>query len=176
VRDRQFEEDEQRALEKESEEFLKKQMAELAELEDKQRRAGLLTEDAAPIRLAMAPVIEPKKEEKKPETAPVKPRPGLTFDNDEDDEAAIKKKRTFIKLDDAGEVDESLTEAERAVQRNARLLGIRKQIPKEKRRLWTTRIEWAAINEVSCIGVEPLRCLWNRIWSTPRSGHSCRTR
>jgi RNA-binding protein 25 len=34
VRDRQFEEDEQRALEKESEEFLKKQMAELAELED----------------------------------------------------------------------------------------------------------------------------------------------
>jgi RNA-binding protein 25 len=124
----------------------------------------------------MAPVIEPKKEEKKPETAPVKPRPGLTFDNDEDDEAAIKKKRTFIKLDDAGEVDESLTEAERAAQRNARLLGIRKQIPKEKRRLWSTRIEWAAINEVSRIGVKKLRCSCNRIWSTPRSGHSCRTR
>jgi hypothetical protein len=137
-------------LEKESEEFLKMQMAELAELEEKQRSRGLLTEDAAPIKLAIEPIKEPKKEEKKLEVAPPKPRPVVTFDADEEEDAAVKKKRTFVKLEYEGD-DDGLTEAEKAAQRNARLLEIRRQIPKEKRRLWSHRIEWAAINEVSCL-------------------------
>ena len=68
LRDRHKEEEERGAIEAESEEFLKRQMAELVELEEKQRAAGLLTEDAAPIRLALnAPIVPEAKEEKKPD-------------------------------------------------------------------------------------------------------------
>lgn len=153
VRDRQMEEDEVKALEKESEEFLKRQMTELAELEQKQRRAGLLTEDAAPIKLSIsAPAAEPKKEEK-PDTNI--PRPTVNFDAEDDDESTTKKRRTFVKLEYEGD---GLTEAEQKAKRNARLLDIRSGLPSERKRVWATRIEWAAISEVSSDTIASLYC------------------
>ncbi|WVR05586.1 hypothetical protein IAU60_002605 [Kwoniella sp. DSM 27419] len=152
VRDRQLEEDERIALERESEEFLKKQMAELAELEIEQKARGLLTEDAAPIKLAIAPApadAKPK-EEKKPVVAP--PRPGVALGADDDEEESErKKKRTFVRLDADGEQGDGLTEAERIAKRNARLLEIKKDIPTDRRSLWRSDIEWAALSE-STIG------------------------
>lgn len=146
VRDRQLEEDERKALEQESEEFLKRQLLEMAELDEKQKQAGLLTEDAAPIKLAInRPVIPEVKKEEKPDLAP-KPRLGITFDGDEEEEDPTKKKkRTLVKLEYEGD---GLTEAEKVAKRNARLLDIRAQVPREKKRLWSAGIEWAAINEV----------------------------
>ncbi|WVF70986.1 hypothetical protein IAT40_005782 [Kwoniella sp. CBS 6097] len=147
VRDRQQEEDEQAALERESEEFLKKQMAELAELETAQKARGLLTEDAAPIKLAIqAPVIEVKpKEEKKLVAAP--PRPvAFGGEEDDDEENERKKRRAFIRLDADGD-GEGSTEAERIAKRNAKLLEIKKDIPSDRRSLWRTEIEWAALGE-----------------------------
>lgn len=151
VRDRQREEDELKALEAESEEFLQKQLAELAALEEEQKKRGLLTEDAAPIKLALsleAGASEPVKEEKKPDVAP-KPRPAVAFDGDEDEEviAEKKKKRTLVKLEyEGGSV---LSEAEQLARRNAKLLEIRTSVPKEKEKLWSTSLDWSAITDVS---------------------------
>ena len=147
MRDRQLEEDERKAFEQESEEFLKKQLAEMAELEQKQRKAGLLTEDAAPIKLAIGRAL-PEHKEEKPDIGPVKARPSIMLDgDDEEEDPANKKKRTLVKLEyDQGP---GLTEAEKVATRNAKLLDIRSQVPKEKKRLWAMSIEWAAMNEVS---------------------------
>ena len=148
MRDRQLEEDELKALEQESEEFLKRQLVEMAELEAKQKEAGLLTEDAAPIKLALSrPVFSEMNKEEKPDITTGKARHGITFEGEEeeDEEAAKKKKRTLVKLEYEGD---GLTEAEKVAKRNARLLEIRSQVPRERRQLWSHRIEWAAINEV----------------------------
>ncbi|KAL7423581.1 hypothetical protein Q5752_001161 [Cryptotrichosporon argae] len=149
VRDRHLEEEEIKAIERESEEFLQKQAAELAELEEKQRRAGLLTEDAAPIKLAIAPVAEAAAEVKpKAEAKPAPaPRPGVSFGDDEDeDEGAIKVKRTFVKLEYTGGTTE-LDEAEQRARRNAKLLEIRKALPTDKRGVFGARVDWAAVHE-----------------------------
>jgi RNA-binding protein 25 len=139
VRDRQQEEDERKALDQESEDFLTRQMAEMAEMEEKQRRAGMLFDDAAPVKLAIN-ALPTAKEEKKPELAAV----ALEGD-DEDDETIAKKKRTLVKLEYGGD---GLTEAEKLAKRNARLLEIRSRIPSDKRKLWESRIEWPSINQV----------------------------
>ncbi len=71
---------------------------------------------------------------------------------DDEDEAAQRKRRTFVKLeaDDggAGGPSDGLTEAARQAQRNAKLLQLRKRVPTERRRSWAQRIEWAAISQV----------------------------
>ncbi|WRT65978.1 uncharacterized protein IL334_002929 [Kwoniella shivajii] len=147
VRDRQQEEDELQALEKESEEFLKRQMADMAEFEIEQKAKGLLTEDSAPIRLNIqAPVIDVKpKEEKKPVIAH---KPVVLAGDEEDEESERKKKRTFIKLDDEGiNGNDGLTEAERIAKRNARLLEVRNALPESKREIWRRPIDWASIGE-----------------------------
>ncbi|WWC88177.1 uncharacterized protein L201_003082 [Kwoniella dendrophila CBS 6074] len=154
VRDRQQEEDELQALEKESEEFLKKQMAELAELEIEQKAKGLLTEDAAPIKLNLniqpTPVDVKPKEEKKP-TIPHKP---VILAGDDEEENERKQKRTLIKLDSdndiASKIDTGLTtgtEAERIAKRNAKLLEIKKSLPERKRDIFRSSIDWAAIDQ-----------------------------
>nr|XP_018265023.1 uncharacterized protein I303_03205 [Kwoniella dejecticola CBS 10117]OBR87181.1 hypothetical protein I303_03205 [Kwoniella dejecticola CBS 10117] len=149
VRDRQQEEDELRALEKESEEFLKKQMAELAELEEEQKAKGLLTEDAAPIRLNLnipapaAPEVKPKKEEKV-----VVPHKPVILAGDDEEESEQKKKRAFIRLDnDDINSGDGLTEAQRIAKRNAKLLEIKKGLPDRRRDVFRSAIDWAAINE-----------------------------
>ena len=151
VRDRQLEEDELKDLERESEDFLKRQLAEMEELEIKQKEAGLLTEDAAPIRLAMnAAMVQEVKREAKPDPVAPAPRPGVMLDagEEEEEDPNKKKKRTLVKLEYNGEEGDGLTDAERTARRNARLLEIRAQIPRDRKRLWSTTIEWAAINEV----------------------------
>lgn len=120
----------------------------MAELEEKQKQAGLLTEDSAPIKLAInAPVFHEVKKEDKPDTIAPKSRPAIILDGDEEEEdPAKKKKRTLVKLEYQGD---GLTEAEKVAKRNAKLLEIRAQVPKERKRLWSMSIEWASISEVS---------------------------
>jgi hypothetical protein len=150
IEDRRLEDAEIKALEAESEDFLKQQAAELAAMEEKQRKKGLLTEDAAPVKLnisaAKIPVPEPKVEKKPVPVA----KPGVTFGDDEEEEAgAAKKKRTFVKLDydqivaEAGVPDE----AEVAKQK-ARLLQITKQLPTSMRSIFKTSVDWKAVQLV----------------------------
>lgn len=154
VRDRQAEQDEIKALEKESEDFIKKQMEEMERMEVEQKQRGLLTEDAAPIKLDLnvRPPTAPadvKPAAPVPSAAPSRPAP-VAFEEDDDEEVAADKRkhRTFVKL----EYDESalakMTDAERAAITNAQLLDVRKQIPRDKRTLWGLSLDWDAINEV----------------------------
>lgn len=149
LRDRHREEDERRKLEAESEEFLRKQMAELAELEEKQRARGLLTEDAAPIKLAMNAVPKPEvKEEKKPPPPPSK----VAFDEDEEmeDGSRQKKKRPMVKLEDDSGVDrDEMTEVEKVARRNAKLLEVKRMVPTDRRALFDYPVNWDAIPLVS---------------------------
>ncbi|ODO12075.1 hypothetical protein I350_00860 [Cryptococcus amylolentus CBS 6273] len=148
LRDRQAEEDERVRADRESEEFLRRQMAELKELEERQRARGLLTEDAAPIKLALSAAAPPPqpKEEKKPVPHA---RPGVQFDEDEDDNPT-KKRRTFVKLDDddaANGGEAGLSEAEKMARRIAKLVEIKKDVPRDRRGLWRVPVEWAAISD-----------------------------
>lgn len=119
----------------------------MAELGEKQKQAGLLTEDAAPIKLNINPPIFPEiKKEEKPTIEISKVRPGITFEAEEEEEdPAKKKRRTLVKLEYEGD---GLSEAEKVAKRNAKLLEIRAQVSGERKRLWVLNIEWAAINEV----------------------------
>jgi hypothetical protein len=150
LRDKHREEDERRKLEADAEEFLQKQMQEFAELEAQQRARGLLTEDAAPVKLAMSsvPRPEPRKEEKKPAAPP----PKVAFEEDEEtmEEVDKKKTRTLVRLEYDGPADkDDVSEAERIARRNAKLLEVKRMVPNDRRSLWASVIEWAAISQVS---------------------------
>jgi hypothetical protein len=131
-------------------------MEEMAQLEQEQKKAGLLTEDAAPIRLNIAAAAVPVVTKKVEEAETVKPKPKIAFEGDEDEEnEANKKKRTLVKLEYGGD---GLTDAEKIAKRNAKLLEIKGEIPKDRRRLWATNIEWAAISEVRPMAVLLCQC------------------
>jgi RNA-binding protein 25 len=126
-------------------------MAEMAELEAQQKARGLLTEDAPMVKLALDAKPEVKKEEK-PEPA-IRPKAAFGENDDDDDmDGPKRKQRTFVKLDydESDRKIENVNEAEMAARRNAKLLEIRNQVPREKRRLWSMGIEWAAMTPVGC--------------------------
>lgn len=154
MRDRHLEEDERRKAEADAEAFLKQQQIELAELEAHQKARGLLTEDAAPIKLDINSVPRPPPKEA-PRAEVVAPKPNVAFDEDEEmHDAAQKKRRTLVKLEyDADQpLGEEISEAERIARRNAKLLSVRRMVPSDRRALWETPIEWAALSNVSHAG------------------------
>lgn len=144
-----MEDAEQKALEAESEDFLKQQAAELASMEEQQRKKGLLTEDAGSVKLnisaAKLPVPEPKEE--KP--APVA-KPAVTLGDDEEDEAsAARKKRTFVKLDyEQIQAEAGIPDEAEVAKTKARLLDISRQLPTSTRSIFGGRIDWSAVKAV----------------------------
>lgn len=162
VRDRQQEAEEQRQLEKESEAFLAQQMAELSEMEraEKEKTKGLLTEDAAPVRLALnvptttTEVAETAKKEAKKEEAKPKPKPKVMDfggDDDEDDAGARRKRQTFVKLEaDAGSSGAGMSTAEREAIRTAKLLELKAEIPAGSA-VFRSTVFWSGIDDVSTV-------------------------
>jgi hypothetical protein len=132
VLDRQHEEEEKIALEKESEEFLQRQMEEMAELEAKQRAAGMLFDDAAPVKLS-APAAPIKIEGPKP-----KAKPTVTLGGDDEEEEATRKRRTIIKLDDA----------DSKAKNESKLQEIKASLPTDTADLFKTKIKWEAVHAV----------------------------
>jgi hypothetical protein len=132
VLDRQHEEEEKIALEKESEEFLQRQMEEMAELEAKQRAAGMLFDDAAPVKLS-APAAPIKIEAPKP-----KAKPAVTLGGDDEEEEATRKRRTIIKLDDA----------DSKAKNESKLQEIKASLPTDTADLFKAKIKWEAVHAV----------------------------
>jgi hypothetical protein len=173
-----MEAEELRQIEKESEAFLAQQMAELEELDNKEKQQGLLTEDAAPIKVALAPVaiaapaIATSSDKLKPDSATgtgiasaasgtrstpeptkAKPRAALDFggDDDEEDGGARRKRQTFVKLEpDAGSSGAGMSAAEREALNRAKLLEIKAELPSGAAVL-KTYVQWRSIEEVSLI-------------------------
>ncbi|KAF7982124.1 hypothetical protein HWV62_29849 [Athelia sp. TMB] len=131
---RVFEEREAENLRRESDAFLARQMDELQALAEEQRKAGLLLDDGAPLKLNVsipAPVkAEPSGKEK------------LTvFGAEEDEEEANRKKKVpLVKLD--------FSAAEGGEKTKERLEKIKASVPTDKETLFKAKVRWDALSDL----------------------------
>ncbi|KAH6912594.1 hypothetical protein BKA70DRAFT_1530586 [Coprinopsis sp. MPI-PUGE-AT-0042] len=131
---RKYEEQEAENLRKESEEFLARQMDEMQSLAEEQRKAGMLLDDGAPVRLnvSIAPIGAPVKEAAKEKTT--------VFAEEEEEEDALKKRRIpLVKLD--------FSVAESSEQVKERLLRIKDSVPHDKEALFKAKARWDGLND-----------------------------
>jgi RNA-binding protein 25 len=132
-------------LRQESEAFLARQMDEMRSLAEEQRKAGLLLDDGAPVKLSISTSVPapttsaataPSAGDNK---GPAAALPGV-FGVEEEEELTRKRKGPLVKLDfggfDSGEA------------RGARLTKVKEAVSKDKEVLWKTKIRWEALSEV----------------------------
>lgn len=139
-----YEERQAENLRQESEQFLARQMAEMQSLQEEQRKAGMLLDDGAPVKLSMTTSAAAK--DHKPETKKV------VLGQDEEEENTKKKKITLTKL----EFSFSETGTEKIKER---LEKIRELVPKEKEALFRAKVRWDGMSDVSVcnsIGISAL--------------------
>ncbi|EAU86195.2 hypothetical protein CC1G_03406 [Coprinopsis cinerea okayama7 len=133
---RKYEEQEAENLRKESEAFLARQMDELQSLAEEQRKAGMLLDDGAPVKLnvsiAAAGAAAKEKEAPKEKTA--------VFVEDEEEEDALKKRKVpLVKLD--------FSVAESSEQIRERLLRIKASVPHDKESLFKAKVRWDGLSD-----------------------------
>jgi RNA-binding protein 25 len=136
---RLFEEQEVENLRRESDLFLARQMDEMQALAEEQRKAGMLLDDGAPVRLnvSIAPTAISKEKE-----SSGKPEKTAVFAHDEEEEEGIKKRRApLVKLD--------FSVAESGEQAKERLERIRRSVPHDKESLFKAKVRWDGLNDVS---------------------------
>ena len=132
---RQFEEREAENLRRESELFLARQMDEMQALADEQRKAGLLLDDGAPVRLNVSlPAISKAAESSTKEKATV-------FGQEEDEEDGIKKRKTpLVKLD--------FSAADGGEKAKERLERIKLSVPNDRETLFKAKVRWDGLTDV----------------------------
>ena len=128
---RLYEEKEAENLRRESEAFLARQMDELQALAEEQRKAGMLLDDGAPVRLNVSMNATTK-----PEASETK---AIVFAHDEEEEGFKKRKVPLVKL------DFSAAEGEKAKER---LEKIKESVPHDKEVLFKAKIRWDGVTEV----------------------------
>ena len=133
---RRYEEAEAENLRRESEDFLARQMDEMQALAEEQRKAGLLLDDGAPVRLNVsiaAPTVKEKDGHSKEKTT--------VFAHDEEEEDQINKRRVpLVKLD--------FSVAESGEQTKKRLERIRQSVPHDKETLFKAKVRWDGLTDV----------------------------
>ncbi|KDQ08036.1 hypothetical protein BOTBODRAFT_38252 [Botryobasidium botryosum FD-172 SS1] len=122
-------------LRAESEAFLARQMEEMRSLAEEQRKAGLLLEDGAPVRLSIAAVATDKSGEK--EKGEKEKGVAGMFGVEEEEEGVRKRKGPMVKLDFAG--------MDGVEARKERLEKVRNGVSNDKDVLWKTKIRWEAL-------------------------------
>jgi RNA-binding protein 25 len=133
---RVFEERETDNLRRESELFLARQMDEMQALADEQRKAGLLLDDGAPVRLnvslpALSKATEPSATKEK----------ATVFGQEEDEEESIKKRKTpLVKLD--------FSAAESGEKAKETLGRIRLSVPRDRETLFKSKVRWDGLTDV----------------------------
>jgi hypothetical protein len=110
-------------------------MDEMQTLAEEQRKAGLLLDDGAPVKLSVSLATAAPAGEKK-EKGPV---PVFTQEDDED-EAAKKRKIPLVKLD--------FSVAESPEKAKEKLEDIRKSVPSNYGPLFKAKIRWDAVTDV----------------------------
>lgn len=135
AKSRRFEEQEAENLRRESEDFLARQMDEMQALVEEQRKAGLLLDDGAPVRLNVSIAMAPLKGS----TAEGKT---TVFGQEEEEEDAIKKRKVpLVKLD--------FSVAETGEQARERLERIKLSVPHDKETLFKAKVRWDGLSDVS---------------------------
>ncbi|KAF9568771.1 hypothetical protein CPC08DRAFT_732474 [Agrocybe pediades] len=136
---RQFEEQEAENLRRESEDFLARQMDEMQALAEEQRKAGLLLDDGAPVRLNVS-IVPAAKDKEKDITTKEKPAKTAVFAEDEEEEDGLKKRRApLVKLD--------FSVAESGEQQRERLERIRQSVPHDKESLFKAKVRWDGLTD-----------------------------
>lgn len=136
---RHFEEREAENLRKESEAFLARQMDEMQALAEEQRKAGLLLDDGAPVRLNVSLPLPAKGE-----PAGKDSKAAVVFGQEEDEEEANRKRKVpLVKLD--------FSAAESGEKAKERLEKIKLSVPKDKETLFKAKVRWDAMSDVSLL-------------------------
>lgn len=139
---RLYEEREADNLRKESEAFLARQMDEMQALQEEQRKAGLLLEDGAPVKLnvSLAAAGAPKQEVGTKEKATV-------FGQEEEEEESLRKRKVPLPKLDLAEGGEKAKE---------RLEKIKESVPKDKETLFKAKVRWDGLSDVSSPIISPI--------------------
>ncbi|KAJ7511603.1 hypothetical protein B0H11DRAFT_2151996 [Mycena galericulata] len=128
-----FEEEEAANLARESEDFLARQMGEMQALAEEQRRAGLLLDDGAPVRLSVSlGGLVAKEKEKDGGGAAGGVREGVFGVEEDEEDAARKRKVPLVKLDfSAAEAGPEAT--------RERLEGMKERVPADREALFKAK-------------------------------------
>lgn len=133
---RRYEEQEAENLRRESEDFLARQMDEMQALAEEQRKAGLLLDDGAPVKLNVSIAAANTKEKDQPAK-----EKAAVFNQDDDDEDDIKKRKVpLVKLD--------FSVAETSEQAKERLGKIKLSVPHDKETLFKAKVRWDGLSDV----------------------------
>ena len=132
-----FEEREAENLRKESDAFLARQMDEMQALAEEQRKAGLLLDDGAPVKLNVSLPIPAKVEGSSKESSKV----AVFGQEEEEEEANRKRKVPLVKLD--------FSSAEGGEKTKERLERIKASVPSDKETLFKAKVRWDALSDVS---------------------------
>lgn len=136
-----FEEEEAANLARESEDFLARQMGEMQALAEEQRRAGLLLDDGAPVRLnvSLGPLVAKADAAREKESG----REGVFGAEEDEEEAGRKRKVPLVKLDfSAAEAGPEAT--------RERLEGFKAGVPTQRDALFKAKVRWDGMTDV-CI-------------------------
>ncbi|KAE9403672.1 hypothetical protein BT96DRAFT_990102 [Gymnopus androsaceus JB14] len=135
VKSRRFEEQEVENLRRESEDFLARQMDEMQALAEEQRKAGLLLDDGALVKLNVSLAPAPTKEGGKEKAAVA------AFAQEEDEEEEIKKRKVpLVKLD--------FSVAESSEKMKERLERIKESVPHDTESLFKAKVRWDGLSDV----------------------------
>lgn len=133
-----FEEREAENLRKESDAFLARQMDEMQALAEEQRKAGLLLDDGAPVKLNVSLPVPAKTEGGSKESKVA------VFGQEEDEEEANRKRKVpLVKLD--------FSAAEGGEKAKERLERIKQSVPSDRETLFKAKVRWDALSDVSLI-------------------------
>jgi len=119
---------------RESELFIEREMEAIRATQEEQKKAGLLVDDTAPLKISVQVAMS------KPNEKKVEDTPKVVFGQEEDEDTLVKKRRgPLIELDFA-------MDKEKAAEK---LENIRTQVTREKDTLWRAKVRWEAISDVS---------------------------
>lgn len=158
-RSRAIEERQAEHLRQESESFLAKQMEEMQSLADEQRKAGLLLEDGAPVKLSIASAAQAggttgDAAQAKSATTAAPKRSGINLgakppvagvfgaEEEDDDDPMVKRKAQLVKIDFGGFEADS---------KKDRLEKLRASIKSDQDSLFKAKIRWDGITDVSIL-------------------------
>lgn len=133
-----FEERELENLRRESEAFLARQMDEMQALQDEQRKAGMLLDDGAPVKLNVSLAPTGLKDGGMDKATAV-------FTHDEEEEDGIRKRRVPMPTLDLAEGGEKAKE---------RLEKIRASVPTDKDVLFKAKVRWDGLTDVSVLPLQ----------------------
>jgi RNA-binding protein 25 len=133
-----YEEREAENLRRESEAFLARQMEDMQALQDEQRKAGMLLDDGAPVKLNVS--LAPAAPAKTTEPAAAAAKVVFTAD-EEEEEAARRRKVPLVKLDFSAAAG-----GEKALER---LEKIKEMVPRDKETLFKAKVRWDGLSDAS---------------------------